>query len=161
PSLAQPIEPMGLLQSLLPVESDTCVENGVGGREAVKRSLGETDGRDLAVADGVAGLDQGQPREVRSARRSRCHGVRSLISCRAASKLDGSSSNAIWPRNRSKPFAISASPRANFSLAAFSGATSDQNFTCSSTCRSMFWVIDPSIPPSCGAIASETESISA
>src|SRR5262249_12085771 len=114
-----------------PVESDTRVESGVRDREAAKRSLGETDGCDLAVADGVAGLDQGQPREVR---RHFCrHGVRSLISCRTTSKLDGSSSNDIWPRNRSKPLAISASPRTNSSLAAFGGAIPDQNFACSST----------------------------
>src|SRR5262245_60467487 len=132
PSLAQLVECICLLQGVLPVESDTRVESGCG-RETVQRSLGETDRCDLTVADGVAGLDQGQPREVRSAHHFCRHGVRSLISCRATPKLDGSSSNAIWPRKRSKPLAISASPRANSSLAAFGGATPDQNFVCSST----------------------------
>src|SRR5262249_54128225 len=123
---------------------DACVDGGVRSLEGIERSLGEADGRNLPVADGIAGFDQGQSGEMRGASSSSRHGARSLISCRTCSKLEGSSSKAIWPRNRSNPFAISASPRANSSLAAFGGATPDQNWACSSTWRSIFWVIGPS-----------------
>src|SRR6516162_3947702 len=143
--LAQPVEALGGLQCLLRLEGITRVDRRVAGLEGVERGLGEGDSGNLALAHRLARLDQCQTHERGGALPRRLHGVRSFVSCSAASKLDGSSSNASCPRARSNPWTAAANSRAKLWPTAFGGAIPDQNFACSSIWRSMSLLIAP--PP--------------
>src|SRR6516165_12421387 len=136
---------LGGLQCLLRLEGITRVDRRVAGLEGVERSLGEGDSGNLALAHRLARLDQRQTHERRGALPRRRHGVRSFVSCSAASKLDGSSPNASCPRARSNPWIAAANSLAKLWPTAFGGAIPDQNFACSSTWRSMSLLIAP--PP--------------
>src|SRR5262249_20036893 len=142
--LAQPVEALGGLQCLLRLEGITRVDRRVAGLEGVERGLGEGDSGNLALAHRLASVDQRQTHERRGALPRRRHGVRSFVSCSAASKLDGSSSNASCPRARSNPWIAAANSRAKLWPTAFGGAIPDQNFACSSNWRSMSLLIGPS-----------------
>src|SRR5262249_22070648 len=102
-------------------ERNARVDLRVAGLEGVKGSLGEGNRGDLALAHRLACLDQRQTRERRGFLASRRHGVRSFVSCSAASKLAGSSSNMCFTRARSNPWIAAVRPRAKSGLAAFGG----------------------------------------
>src|SRR5262249_45950292 len=89
------------------------------------------DSGNLALAHCLARLDQRQTHERRGALPRRRHGVRSFVSCSAASKLDGSSSNASCPRARSNPCIAAANSRAKLWPTAFGGPIPHPNLACS------------------------------